>query len=141
VIIFPQTEDGKILLIKERRPHESPNYRIKPVSGILEPALGSPAENAQRELQEEIGFRADSMENFMVLRGSGTVNHLQYFFLARGLQPSKLPNPDGEDSILQVLSFHPEEILQMLMADEMKWSISSLGFFRLYHQFLAASSV
>ena len=131
VIIFPITDDGKIILIREKRPHETPNVRIKPVSGILEENLGSPEENAQREMQEEIGFRAKAMKPLMTLKGSGTITHTQHFFVARGLVHSKLPNPDGEEVIEALVEYTPEELRRALQSDEIKWSMSTLGMFRL----------
>jgi 8-oxo-dGTP pyrophosphatase MutT (NUDIX family) len=139
VIIFPITQDGRILLVKEKRPHETPPFRIKPVAGMLEPEKGSPAENAQREMQEEIGLRAGQLENFMTLEGTGTVTHKQYFFLARDLTPAKLPNPDGEDTIMEVLAYGPDEIHAMLMNDQIKWSVSTLGLFRLLEMLRSGS--
>lgn len=131
VIVFPITDDGKIILIKEKRPHETPNVRIKPVSGILEENLGSPEENAQREMQEEIGFKAREMKSLMTLKGSGTITHTQHFFVARGLIHSKLPNPDGEETIMGLVEFTPDELRSALKNDEIKWSMSTLGMFRL----------
>ncbi|MFP5387138.1 MAG: NUDIX hydrolase [Bacteriovoracia bacterium] len=131
VIIYPITDDGKIILINEKRPHENPPQRIKAVSGILESDKGSPEENAQREMQEEIGFKARSMELLWHMKGTGTVNSDQYYFVARGLVPSKLPNPDGEDCVMEILEFTPTELLTMLKNDEMRWSLSTLGIFRL----------
>lgn len=131
VIIFPITDDGKIILIRERRPHEIPSVRIKPVSGILEEELGSPEENAQREMQEEIGYRASQMKLLMTLRGSGTITHTQHFFVAQGLVHSKLPNPDGEEVIEGLVEFTPDELRIALKNDEIKWSMSTLGMFRL----------
>lgn len=131
VVIFPITEDGKILLIEESRPHENPPVRIKAVSGILESDKGTPIENAQREMQEEIGLKAGKMELLMHLKGSGTINHEQYFFMATDLTPSKIPNPDGEDVILRTLSYTPEELLQALMSDQISWGMSALGMMRL----------
>ena len=131
VIIFPITDDGKIILIQEKRPHENPPVRIKPVSGILEHNKGSPEENAQREMQEEIGLKASKMELLWALKGSGTITHDQYFFKAQGLVPSKLPNPDGEETIMGMIEYTPQELLQTLLRDEIKWSMSTLGIFRL----------
>jgi ADP-ribose pyrophosphatase len=131
VIIFPMNEKGQILMVEEKRPHENPPVRIKPISGILEPEKGSPEENAQREMQEEIGLKAGSLENFWNMKASGTVNNLQYFFLARNLSESKLPNPDGEDTIISVKAYELEDLMKMYMNDEIKWSLSTLGFFRL----------
>jgi ADP-ribose pyrophosphatase len=132
VIIFPMNKKGQILMVEEKRPHENPPIRIKPISGILEPEKGSPEENAQREMQEEIGLKAGSLENFWNMKASGTVNNLQYFFLARNLSESKLPNPDGEETIISVKAYEVEELMKMYMNDEIKWSLSTLGFFRLY---------
>lgn len=134
VVIFPITDEGKILMILEKRPHETPPQRLKPVSGILEEHNGSPEDNAQREMQEEIGLKALNLERFMVLKGSGTLNSTQYFFTARDLIPSKLPNPDGEETIMSIHGFTPDELLEKFMRDEIRWSHSTLGFFRLYHE-------
>lgn len=131
VIVFPVTNDGKIIMIRERRPHETPNVRIKPVSGILEEHLGTPEENAQREMQEEIGYKAQKMEHLLTLKGTGTVTHLQYFFVARGLIRSKLPNPDGEEVIEALIEYTPAELREALRKEEIKWSMSTLGLFRL----------
>jgi 8-oxo-dGTP pyrophosphatase MutT (NUDIX family) len=132
VIIFPINEKGQILMIEEKRPHENPPQRIKPVSGILELDKGTAEENAQRELQEEIGLKAGVMENFWTMNATGTVNSQQFFYIARNLTPSKLPNPDGEDTILAIKTFDLEELRAKFLNDEIKWSMSTLGFFRLY---------
>ena len=133
VIVFPITDDGKVLLIEEKRPHETPSIRLKPVSGLLEKHLGSPADNAQREMQEEIGFRAEKLTELLFLKSTGTVNSAQYFFVAEGLVPDKLPNPDGEDVILAIKAFEPQELERMVWAEELKWSLSTLGIFKLLH--------
>ena len=139
VIIFPVTDEGKILLVKEKRPHENPSIRIKPVSGILEPEKGTPEENAQREMQEEIGYKANHIELLWNMKTSGTVNNHQYFFMATGLIPSKLPNPDGEETIMEVMAFTPNELLDLLKTDGLKWSMSTLGIFRLLQKMGALS--
>lgn len=131
VIIFPINDKGQVLMVEEKRPHENPPVRIKPVSGILEIEKGSPEENAQREMQEEIGYKAGKIENYWTMKSSGTVNSQQHFFVARDLLPSKFPNPDGEDTIMSVKAFELEELKQMYLNDELRWSMSTLGFFRL----------
>lgn len=133
VIAFPMNEEGQILMVEEKRPHESPPIRIKPVSGILESERGSPEENLQQEMQEEVGYKARELALFMTLKGSGTVTHTQYFFVARELIPSKLPNPDGEDTIMGLRWYTPDELLDAYLQDQIKWSFSTLGFFKLYH--------
>lgn len=131
VIVFPITDDGKIILIKEKRPHENPPVRLKPVSGILEHDKGTPEENANREMQEEIGFKSNAMELLWVQKGSGTVNHEQHYFIARALVHHKVPNPDGEEMIMGLVEYTPQELLNALMKEEIRWSMSTLGIFRL----------
>ena len=131
VIIFPITDEGKIILIEEIRPHETPTRRIKPVSGIFEPDKGNPMENAQREMQEEIGLKSLDMKPLWTMKTSGTVSAVHYFYVARQLVPSKLPNPDGEETIVGIIEFTKEELLEKLLKDEIKWSMSTLGIFRL----------
>jgi ADP-ribose pyrophosphatase len=133
VIIFPVSEDNQVMMIEEKRPHENPPKRIKVISGILESSKGSAAENAQRELQEEVGFKALELELLMTLKASGTVSNSQHFFIARHLVPSKLPNPDGEDTVISINWYGLDELYSMFMKDELKWSMSTLGFLRLYH--------
>jgi ADP-ribose pyrophosphatase len=131
VIVFPITQEGKIILIQEKRPHENPAIRIKPVTGILEHDKGTPAENAQREMQEEIGYRARAMELLWTQKGTGTVNHEQHYFIARDLVLDKIPNPDGEEMIMGLVEFTPQELLDALISDQFRWSMSTLGIFRL----------
>jgi hypothetical protein len=66
------------------------------------------------------------------MKASGTVNNQQDFYIARGLIPSKLPNPDGEETILSIKAFDLEELREKFLNDEIRWSMSTLGFFRLY---------
>lgn len=131
VIVFPITDEGKIVLIEEVRPHETPNIRLKPVSGILEPDLGTPLENAQREMQEEVGYRAEKLTPLLTINSSGTINSSQYFFVAENLVKDKLPNPDGEDIILAIKEFTPNELEALVWDEKLKWSVSTLGILKL----------
>ena len=138
VVIFPVTSEGKILLIRERRPHETPAVRLKPVTGMADVGQ-TPEENAQRELQEEIGFKA-ALTAFWTYKTSGTVNSLTHFFVAKDLTASKLPNPDGEDIIEEIIALTPEEVDQKIAAEEMRWGVSVMGWFKL-RQLMAAQKI
>lgn len=132
VIVYPIAEDGKMYLITEKRPHEIPNVRLKFVAGHLEDDL-SPIENANKELQEEIGLKSLDLKEFFRIDSTGTVNNSVHFVLAKNLIPSKIPNPDG-DVILSIEKFSIDEIFNKIMANEIRWSSSVLGFFKLYHE-------
>ena len=82
-------------------------------------------------MQEEIGFKAQQMELLHHMKGTGTINHEQYFFIAKGLSPSKLPNPDGEEVILDIIELTPREIKEKLLREELRWSHSTLGLLKL----------
>ncbi len=129
VIIYPVTDEGKILFIREKRPHETPNVRIKPVTGMREFHL-SPAENAQKEMREEIGFKAQVLEEFWTYQVSGTTNATTHYFLAKGLTPDPLPNPDG-DIIEAILPLTPEEVDAKIASEEIRWGGGVMGWLRL----------
>ena len=133
IIIYPINENNEVLLVEEYRPHETPQVRLKPVTGIFEPEY-SIEENAQREMQEEIGFKADSVEELFQINSSGTVNNNQYYVVARGLAPSKVPNPDGEHTIRKIVPMKIDVLFHKLMNHEIPLRGAFLGIFKLYHQ-------
>ena len=49
VIIYPITEEGKIFLIKEKRPHEDKAVRLKFVTGLIDKDEDDPLLTANRE--------------------------------------------------------------------------------------------
>jgi len=130
IVIFPMTDTGKIILVKEKRPHESPSFRLKPVTGIFEPEF-SIEENAQREMQEEVGKSAKNITLFLEMKSTGTVNNQQYFVYATGLNDKKIPNPDGEDSIQEIIEVSFEELDELIWSMKLPWGLSTLGIFKL----------
>lgn len=130
VIIFPFNEKGQLLIIKEKRPHEKKGERLKFISGHLEEGEDV-LETANRELQEEVGFKADVLNVFHEHHSNGTVNNSLYFVLAKGLTKSKLPNPDGEDTIIEQFYIDLEELKEKLFNEEIPFSFSALGLFKL----------
>ncbi len=132
VIIFAQKENGKFVMINEKRPHEDTKVRLRFVAGHIEPEF-SVEENVNKELQEEVGLKALDIEIFFKIKASGTVNNIVYFALAKNLIESKIPNPDG-DVILSIEEYSIDEIYQKYMSDELKWSLATTGFLRLLHK-------
>lgn len=130
VIIFVQDSDGQFIFIKEKRPHEETKIRIKPVTGFLEDEL-SWQENAQKELQEEIGFKASSLQLIAHIRNTGSVNVSKYFVLARGLTPSKLDTGDDEDQILGTIKMELSHYIEKSVSGEIVCNFDSLGAFLL----------
>lgn len=132
VIVYAIDNDGKFIMINEKRPHESEKVRLRFVAGHMEEGLNE-IENANKELREEIGLRANRLEKFFELKTSGTINNSVSFVLARDLVSDPLPNPDG-DVVLSIEKYTYEELFQMILDDKLRWSTAILGFLRLHHK-------
>lgn len=130
VIVFAVDEDNKFIMIQEKRPHEIEKVRLRFVAGHIEKEL-SILENANKELREEVGLRANSLELFFEVQSSGTVNNKVSFVLARDLVADPIPNPDG-DVVVSIEKFTYEEILKMILEDKLRWSTAVMGFLRLH---------
>lgn len=130
VILFPFNNDGKLMVIREKRPHEENKSRLKFVSGHLEDTENV-LETANRELQEEVGFKSLNLQIFHEHHSSGTINNSLYFVLAKNLVPSKLPNPDGEETIMEVLYYELSEVKEMLLNGKIPFTFPALGVFKL----------
>lgn len=130
ILVFAVNSENKLLMIEEVRPHEAQKIRHKFVTGNLE--IGEePTETANRELQEEAGFKANKLTKLLEIKSSGTLNNSFHMYLAQDLVPSKIPNPDGENSIVSISYHSLDEILKLLEKGLMGWSIATLGIFKL----------
>ena len=131
LVVIAITRDKEILFIEERRPHEDNPIRLKLVTGHIDKGE-SVIECANRELQEEAGFKANVLKEILVNRSSGTINSNFHFILATELEVSKLPNPDGEATIVSVKKIKINKVRDMLKSGELNWSLSTLGLFKVF---------
>lgn len=130
VIVFAMEEDGQVYFIKEIRPHEEIKERWKPVTGFLEENL-TWEENTQKELQEEIGKKADELILLGHVKNRGNVNVDKYFVLAKGLKNSKILNADDEGLILEKKLFTVDDLLKKTLSNEFYFNFDSIGIFLL----------
>lgn len=135
VFIIPFTEDGKMLFIKEKRPHEKPSIRWKLVTGFYEDNA-SLEENVNRELQEEIGKKALKIKHYLTIKLTGTINETRRYAIATHLVDSKLPNPDGEDSILKVKPLSLDDMLKKTLKGKLSMGSTGYALLRLYHDIM-----
>lgn len=131
VTIFPLTEKGQLILIKEFRVHETPQTRWKPVTGFYEEQY-SYKENVNRELQEEVGLKAGKIQNYFEIKQTGTINMTHHFAIATDLKPSKIPNPDGEETILEIQAVDLDEVFERTMSGELVRGSSGFALLKLY---------
>lgn len=130
VMVFPLTEDNEIYMIEETRPHEKNPIRFKFVTGLMDPGE-DPLKTANREMQEEIGFKAEKLQLLMHRESSGTINNNFYQVIAQNLTESKIPNPDGEETIVSIKAYSIDEILSFLDSGRLDWSMGALGVIRI----------
>jgi ADP-ribose diphosphatase len=94
VLSVPLDDEGNVICVIEPARTDARPVLALPGGGYK--AGLSYADAANTELQEEIGFRADRMDRLGTLNPA--VRHaiwLVHLFLARDLQPSRLPGDEG----------------------------------------------
>lgn len=107
-VILPILDDGRICLIE--------NYRIAVERTLVELPAGTlepnedPAETARRELAEETGYRAGTIEQLAVFYSSpGILDEAMYLYVASDLQPGPTALEQGEE-ISPLLKTWPEAL-------------------------------
>lgn len=106
--VVPVQEDGSVLLIHQYR-HAVGGYIYELPAGKLDPGE-EPRDCAARELEEEIGLRASSLEHLVTFYTTpGFTDEVIYIYEARGLTPGR--QKLDTDEVLQVVAFPLEEAL------------------------------
>jgi ADP-ribose diphosphatase len=110
-LLVPITENNEVIFIKEYFAAIN-EYQVALPKGRIENNLNA-LETANKELQEEIGFKANKLDKIAVLTMSpGYFTQKTNVFVARDLIESKL---DGdEDSIIEIFKYplsHFEDLI------------------------------
>ena len=122
--IVPVTHDNKVLMVRQYRyPVEKELLEIP--AGVLE-AGESPRDCAIRELSEETGCTADRIIDIgAIFPSPGVCKETLYLFLALGLHQGEMHLDEGE--LLSVVAFTIDELMDMIMANEIKDAKSIIG--------------
>ena len=111
------TEDGELVVVRQFRAAVG-DWTVEIPAGRLDPGE-DPREAAERELEEETGYRA---RHWSLLRSFlpavGFCSEVIHLFEARGLEA--LPGggrPSDADEEIEVLRMRPEELLRQEPAD------------------------
>ncbi|MDO4586988.1 MAG: NUDIX hydrolase [Planctomycetia bacterium] len=117
VAILPILPDGRIILIKQYRIAVG-QYLYEIPAGTREPHE-EPLVTAKRELIEETGFHAGSVDLLTTFFTSpGIFREKLYLYLATNLTPGQAALEDGEDLTLHF--FNRDEIKKMILRGEIK---------------------
>jgi ADP-ribose pyrophosphatase len=111
VVVLPELDDGQILLVRQYRfPARQSLWEL--VAGGMEPGE-TPKEAARRELQEETGYRARTLEFLMVFYPSpGILTEQMYLIRAQGL--SRGENYPEADERIAVGRFTRRELRRLV---------------------------
>jgi ADP-ribose pyrophosphatase len=111
VAVVPVLPDGRILLVRQFR-HPVGKVLLEIPAGKLD-AGEDPDECALRELEEETGYRAGTMERkTSIFTGPGFTDEVIHMYIACDLIKTAA-NPD-EDEFLEVKAYEPQDIRRMI---------------------------
>ena len=124
VAMVPLDDNGNVLLVRQHRSGAGKRLLELPAGG-LEPGE-PPVDCARRELQEEIGYKPDSLLELggFYVAASYTTEFIT-IFLARGLRPSELPGDVDEQ--IEVVHMPFTEALRMALDAEIEDSKTVIG--------------
>lgn len=124
ILAFP--DDAHILLLREYRPHYGVWIWMLP-SGKVDKETDIEAA-AQRELQEETGFKAGELRYYCATNHSEGLVMTNHIFIARKLIPSSLPQDAHE--LIEVHTVGLEEAIDKVLASEKIHTPSAYGLLR-----------
>lgn len=116
-LAVPVTPDGKLVLVRQ--------YRFAVQGRLLEFPAGTveinedPFETIQREIEEEIGYRAHQWQKLgEFFLAPGYSDEIIYAFLAKDLQQLDQPPAQDVDEDIETVLMTPQELEQAILAGE-----------------------
>jgi ADP-ribose pyrophosphatase len=129
VVVIPRLPDGRVLLVRQYR-HAVRETLWELVAGGIEPGE-TPRQSAQRELQEETGYRARTLKLLLMFYPSpGILSEKMHLVEARGLSPAK-SQPDPDERI-ELGLFAVPELLDMVKRNAIRDAKTLVGILWLF---------
>jgi len=133
VVILPFTADGDVVVIEEwREPVKRVNYGLP--AGGLEPEDGNLTAAAERELVEETGYEAGTVEHLTsVEQANGISDMVFHYFVAHDCTPTAEQDLDHNESIsVETADF--DDLLAAAREDDLRDGRAALAVLY-YHAF------
>lgn len=116
--VVPVTKDGKILMVRQYR-NAIDRFTLEIPAGAFDAENESGEECVQRELEEETGYRAKTVEKLITTRSMvAFCNERVEIYVATGLIPSE-QKLDEEESI-ELEEYTIEELKQMIFEEKIQ---------------------
>lgn len=110
--VIPVTEDGRIVCVHQYR-HGTEEVSLEIPGGVIDDGE-SPLEAAHRELLEETGYEAETIEQIGVVAPNPAIqNNRCYTFLARNVREVRKPRLDAMEDIAVEL-INPADVPGMI---------------------------
>lgn len=126
VHIIAFASDTTILMLREYRPFYGAYIWMLP-SGRADKETDM-AVAAQRELQEETGFRAEELTHYCTTNPSESTTWANHLFIAKNLSPA--PLPQAEEELIEVHTLGLEEALEKVLTSTKVHTVSAYGLLR-----------
>ncbi len=127
VVIIPITPSGDILLVQQWR-RAAKEILLELPAGTLEPNE-EPIACAARELQEETGFGAKTLQSLGgFYTAPGYCDEYLHLFLASDLYPSTIPADD--DEMIDVIAISPKDAKKQILEHKMRDAKTISGILR-----------
>ncbi|NLP29643.1 MAG: NUDIX hydrolase [Clostridiales bacterium] len=118
VTIAPITDDGKMVLVKQYR-KAAEKAVLETPAGKIESGENDAKLTAIRELKEETGYSAESVEYVSSFYPAiGYSEEIIHLFVARGLTPGETHFDDNE--AIEVIEYDLKELKQMVLKGEIE---------------------
>lgn len=128
IVVVPLLDENTLLLVRQFRYPVKSDLLELPAGGIDADEL--PEEAVRREMIEETGYRAGSIELIATFYSApGYCDELLYLFLATDLEPGEA-NPE-EDEDIEVVPVSLDEARNLVRSGEIRDSKSIAGIYRL----------
>ena len=123
--VLPFVDAEHVLLVRQYRYVFGEAHRWEIPTGGLHPGEAAEA-GALRELQEEIGYTAQSLEWVSTFYSSKSIcEETCHLFIGRGLQPATLPADATEE--IEVAKFAFADALEMVRCSEIRDAMSVIA--------------